>query len=130
MSALREWGQRSGRRGVVDLRHGRLVISPEVASGVDPGPCSIKVRLRRGVLWSVDAPRLQGVQSSVAIPWPLSVPMELELVPWPEIFATTWLVLIARRRVRLSRHYFRAGHALLDELTAGLLHHGELIAAG
>ena len=126
LSSLHEWNQRSGRRGVVDLRHGRLVISPDVASGGDLGRCSITVRLRRGAPWCGGVPRLQGVPASVAMPWPLGVPMELELVPWPEIFATTWLVLIARRRVRLSRRYFRAGHALLDELTAGLLHHAEL----
>lgn len=129
LAALGEWGQRSGQRGVVDLRHGRLVISPDVARGGDPGRCSIPVRLRRGAQWLVGAARLQGVPASAAMPWPLGVPMELELVPWPEIFATTWLVLIARRRVRLSRRYFRAGHALLDELTAGLLRHAELTAA-
>jgi hypothetical protein len=49
--------------------------------------------------------------------------MELELVPWPEVFATTWLALCPRRRVHLSGRYFRAGHALLDQVTARLMLH-------
>jgi hypothetical protein len=101
LSALREWDKRAGERGTVDLKRGQLVIPSDL--GRQPGRCTIPARLRRGAAWS------------------LAVPMELELVPWPEVFATTWLALCPRRRVHLSRRYFRAGHALLDDVTARLL---------
>jgi hypothetical protein len=101
LAALREWGKRAGERGIVDLKRGQLVIPSDL--GRQPGRCTVPARLRRGAAWS------------------LPVPMELELVPWPEVFATTWLALCPRRRVHLSRRYFRAGHALLDDVTARLL---------
>ena len=103
LAALHQWRQSAGGRGDVELGRGQLVIPPDL--GRQPGRCSIPVRLRQGA------------------PWSLAVPMELELIPWPEVFATTWLALCPRRRVHLSGRYFRAGHALLDELTAGLLLH-------
>lgn len=106
LAALSDWGQRAGERGVVELGRGQLVIPSDL--GRQPGGCSMPARLHRGA------------------PWSLAVPMELELVPWPEVFATTWLALCPRRRVHLSMRYFRAGHALLDQVTAGLL----LIAGG
>ncbi len=106
LAALDDWGHRAGERGVVELGRGQLVIPPGL--GWQPGGCSMPARLRRGARWS------------------LAVPMELELVPWPKVFATTWLALCPRRRVHLSRSYFRAGHALLDQVTAGLL----LLAGG
>jgi hypothetical protein len=99
VTALCHWG----RSGVIDLRRGRLVIPPNLAE--EPDDCSVPARLRRGA------------------PWALATPMELELVPWSQTFATTLLVLCPRRRVHLSRRYFRAGHGLLDQLTAGLLLH-------
>jgi hypothetical protein len=101
LAALREWGKRAGERRIVELGRGQLVIPSDL--GRQPGRCTIPARLRRGAAWS------------------LAVPMELELVPWPEVFATTWLAVCPRRRVHLSRRYFRAGHALLDEMTARLL---------
>jgi hypothetical protein len=101
LAALRECGQRSSERGIVELGRGQLVIPPDL--GRRPGRCAIPARLRRGA------------------PWSLALPMELELIAWPEVFATTWLALCPRRRVHLSGRYFRAGNALLDQVTAGLL---------
>jgi hypothetical protein len=103
LSAWHEWGQDAGRQGVLEVGRCELVIPPDL--GRRSGRCSIPARLRRGA------------------PWSLAIEMELELIPWPEIFATTWLALCPRRRVHLSGRYFRAGHALLDQLTAGLLLH-------
>ncbi len=103
LAAWHEWCRHDGRRGVIELGCGRLVIAPDL--GQLQGRCSIPVRLRRGA------------------PWSLAVPMELEMIPWPEVFATTWLAVCPRRRVHLSRRYFRAGHTLLDAVTAGLLLH-------
>jgi hypothetical protein len=99
VAALCEWG--SG--GVVKLGRSRLVIPSDLAQR--GGPCSVPARLQR------------------AAPWAFALPMELELIPWSHAFPTTWLALCPRRRVHLSRRYFRAGHALLDQLTAGLLLH-------
>ncbi|HWC40329.1 MAG TPA: hypothetical protein VG476_17490 [Acidimicrobiales bacterium] len=99
VTALCEWG----RSGLVDLRRGRLMIPPNLVE--QPDECSVPARLCRGA------------------PWALDIPMELELIPWSETFATTLLTLCPRRRVHLSRRYFRAGHGLLDQLTAGLLLH-------
>jgi hypothetical protein len=99
VTALCEWG----RSGVVDLWRGRLVIPPNLAE--QPDECSVQARLRRGA------------------PWALAIPMELELIPWSQTFATTLLAFCPRRRVHLSRRYFRAGHGLLDQITAGLLLH-------
>lgn len=99
VAALCEWG----RRGVVDLERGHVVIPPNLAERC--GRCILPARLRRRARLS------------------LAVPMELELIPWSQTFATTWLALCPRRHVHLSRRYFRSGHALLDELTAGLLLH-------
>jgi hypothetical protein len=100
---LHEWGQEAERQGALGVGRSELLIPCHL--GPHPGRCSVEVRLRRGA------------------PWSLAVPMELELIPWPEVFATTWLALCPRRRVHLSRRYFRAGHSLLDRLTAGLLRH-------
>jgi hypothetical protein len=101
VAAWHDWALQAGRRGVVELGRGQLVIPPDL--GRHPGRCAIPTRLRRGA------------------PWSPAVPMELELVPWPEVFATTWLALCPRRRMHLNGRYFRAGHALLDQVTAGLV---------
>jgi hypothetical protein len=103
LAAWHEWGQEDGREGVLEVGRSELVIPPDL--GRRPVQCSIPTRLRR------DAP------------WSRAVAMELEIIPWPEVFATTWLALCPRQRVHLSRRYFRGGHALLDQLTAGLLLH-------
>jgi hypothetical protein len=105
VAAWHDWARVAGKRGVVELRRGQLVIPSDL--GTNPGRCSIPARLRSGAPWSV------------------AVPMELELIPWPEVFATTWLALCPRRRVHLSGRYFRAGHALLDQVTAGLVLHAD-----
>jgi hypothetical protein len=102
LSALREWGHRASERGIVELGRGQLAIPPDLG-GQPTARCTISARLRRGA------------------PWSLALPMELELIPWPEVLGTTWLALCPRRRVHLSGRYFRAGHALLDEVTARLL---------
>jgi hypothetical protein len=99
VAALCKWGS----SGVVELGRSRLVVPGDLAQ--QRGPCSVPARLHRGA------------------PWSLALPMELELIPWSHIFPTTWLALCPRRGVYLSRRYFRAGHALLDQLTAGLLLH-------
>ena len=96
VTALCDWSE----GGVVELRRGRLVVPSTLAQRV--GGCTIRARLRRGPAWSPP------------------MPMELELIPWSQTLATTWLALFPRRRVLLSRRYFRAGHALLDEVAAGL----------
>jgi hypothetical protein len=103
LAALHKWAERAGGRSVIELGRSELVIPADL--GRHTGRCSIPARLRRRA------------------PWSLAVPMELELIPWPEVFATTWLALCPRRRVHLSRRYFRAGHALLDQVTAALLVH-------
>jgi hypothetical protein len=46
------------------------------------------------------------------------VPMRLEISPWTSTDATTWLELVPLRAVRPDRRYYRAGHALLDEISA------------
>jgi hypothetical protein len=106
LAAVHEWGQRAGEPGVIEVGRGQLEVASDL--GRQPGRCALRARLHRGSVWS------------------FAVPMELELIPWPEVFATTWLALCPRRRVHLSGRYFRAGHALLDQVSAGLL----LLAGG
>src|SRR5437868_6685910 len=95
VAALEEWAEQSGRGGVLHVGRSQILI-PAGATG-DSGRYLIGARLGR---WA---------------PWSLDVPMELELIPWSAAVATTWLALCPRRRVHLSRRYFRAGHALLDQ---------------
>jgi hypothetical protein len=47
-----------------------------------------------------------------------ALPVEIEL--WPHLDRWTVVTLAPRRRVRLSRHYYKGGHHLLDALTAAL----------
>ena len=103
VTALHEWGCQRGRRGVLYVGRSQLLLPAGVAA--HRGRYTVMVRLRRGSRWSP------------------AVPMELELIPWSRAFATTWLALCPRRRVHRSRRYFRAGHALLDQVTEGLLVH-------
>lgn len=97
VGVLCQWG----RRGVFSLGRSDLLVPADLVRY--PGRHVVEVNLRRSA------------------PWSLAVPMELELIPWSQTFATTWLALCPRRRVRLSRRYFRAGHAFLDRLVTELL---------
>jgi hypothetical protein len=51
-------------------------------------------------------------------PFKRPVQMELELTPWTEEQTMTRLELIPRRRVRLTRRYFNAGHRTLNALVS------------
>jgi hypothetical protein len=47
-----------------------------------------------------------------------ALPVEIEL--WPHLERWTVVTLAPRRRVRLTRRYYKGGHHLLDELTIAL----------
>ena len=56
--------------------------------------------------------------------WRPAVAMELELEPWFGTFGTK-MTLHPRRLARPSRRYFRAGHALMDTVTAKLFRYAD-----
>ena len=95
-AVLRTWW----RQGAADdgslLVHRRLRLDPP---HVDTGIWCMRGRLRR-----------------LPCRW---VPVELDV--WPHSSYRTRLVLRPRRRVHVSRRWFRVGHAVLDRLTEDLV---------
>jgi hypothetical protein len=95
-----------------ELLASRLVALWAAGTFVDVGQCRL-----------VGSPSARGDGVLIRGRWrrPLhraALPVEIEL--WPHLDQWTIITLAPRRRVRLSRHYFKGGHRLLDALTHAL----------
>lgn len=104
VAALQMWWRQEGVDSVLTVGHSRLM-RPAVIG--DAGGWTVAVELGG-----------RGARRRL--------PMELQIHRWSE--STTLLDLIPRRRVWPSALYFRAGHALQDELRRGILTHSSLVA--
>jgi hypothetical protein len=102
--ALRVWWLRQESTEGLRVGCSRLSWDPG-EQALRSGRCKIAVRLHRG-----GARRL--------------LPMELQLLPWSSLQGVTFLELVPRRAVRPGSRYYRAGHALIDQVILELRAHG------